>query len=159
MKRKLRDICLLCFMLAAILPAAGEILMYDGFPIGNGGYSTTDKKALKNESQPASQFTTSSIFGFNPKNWQNSTGVIYSFTSGLSLPASFADLPSAVYVGDGRCLCGCRKIVSGFGRGDIEIPVQGRFRPQARIVKRIFLYIWKIFIDKWLLNMIGNIAL
>ena len=101
MKRKLRDICLLCFMLAAILPAAGEILMYDGFPIGNGGYSTTDKKALKSESQPASQFTTSSIFGFNPKNWQNSTGVIYSFTSGLSLPASFADLPSAAYVGEG----------------------------------------------------------
>ena len=101
MKRKLRDICLLCFMLAAILPAAGEILMYDGFPIGNGVYSTTDKKALKNESQPASQFTTSSIFGFNPKNWQNSTGVIYSFTSGLSLPASFADLPSVVYVGEG----------------------------------------------------------
>ena len=101
MKRKLRDICLLCFMLAAILPAAGEILMYDGFPIGNGGYSTTDKKALKSESQPASQFTTSSIFGFNPKNWQNTTGVIYSFTSGLSLPASFADLPSAAYVGEG----------------------------------------------------------
>lgn len=99
-KTKLRTF-LLCTILAVALPAFGEILMYDGFPIGGGAYSSTDKKALKSSEQPASQFTTDMIFGFNPKNWQNSTGVIYSFTSGLSLPESFADLPSAAYVGSG----------------------------------------------------------
>ena len=128
MKRKLRDICLLCFMLAAILPAAGEILMYDGFPIGNGGYSTTDRKALKSTDQPASQFTTSSIFGFNPKNWQNSTGVIYSFTSGLSLPASFADLPSAVYVGEGSA--GASSVGLGFLEEPTGPPAAGEGCPQ-----------------------------
>ena len=81
------------------LVAFGEILVYDGFPTGSGAYSTTDKSKLSG--QGAGNFTTSSIFGFDPKNWQNSTGVIYSFTSGLSLPEGFDALPSAAYVGAG----------------------------------------------------------
>ena len=93
-----------CLIAAAIavgwsLVSFGEILVYDGFPTGSGAYSTTDKSKLSG--QGAGNFTTSSIFGFDPKNWQNSTGVIYSFTSGLSLPEGFDALPSAAYVGAG----------------------------------------------------------
>ncbi|MGN0855199.1 MAG: hypothetical protein ACI4R9_06745 [Kiritimatiellia bacterium] len=101
MKAKFLRLTALCACVVCAMSAFGEILMYDGFPIGDGGYSTTDATALKSATQPAEQFTTDKIFGFNSKNWQGTTGVINSYTSGLSLPDSFAELPAAAYVGSG----------------------------------------------------------
>ena len=99
---KLTRYCLFTALAAGMslgFSARAEILVYDGFPTGSGAYLSKDKSKLSD--QGAVNFTTSSILGFNPKNWQDTTGVIYSFTSGLSLPEGFDALPSAAYVGAG----------------------------------------------------------
>lgn len=82
----------------AALSAQSEILMYDGFPIGSNGYSSTDGDKLNGQSVP---LTSPMVKGFANTGWSSGTGVIYSFTSGLSLPASFADLPAAAFAGSG----------------------------------------------------------
>lgn len=84
--------------MALSFAAQGEILMYDGFPTGEGAYSTKDGEKLKDESVP---LTSAQVKGFSQTGWQSSTGVIYSYVDGLALPASFASLDSAAYVGNG----------------------------------------------------------
>ena len=80
------------------LSAQSEILMYDGFPTGEGGYSSTDGAKLNGQSVP---LTSTMVKGFANSGWSSGTGVIYSYTSGLSLPETFADLPSAAFAGSG----------------------------------------------------------
>lgn len=88
-----------------VFNSLGEILMYDGFPYGDGAYKSNGGTSNINKSnQPSTQFTTDLIFGFDPNQWVESTSVIYSYSNpskGLALPESFASLPSAQYVGAG----------------------------------------------------------
>ena len=96
---KLTRYCLFTALAAGMslgFSARAEILVYDGFPIGTGVYSTKDSSQLKEQS-----VTSASIIGFKDNKWQSGTGVIYSYTSGLSLPEGFDTLPSASYVGAG----------------------------------------------------------
>lgn len=65
--------------------ASAEVLVYDGFPInGNGvtgAYSADNAKKLTDQT-----LSNANILGFSDNRWQSGTGVIYSYTSGLSLP-------------------------------------------------------------------------
>lgn len=100
---KLTRYCLFTALAAGMalgFSARAEILVYDGFPTGSGAYPTADKSTIKSY---GNALTTEKIVGFERQNWGSGTEVIYVFGNGtgLSLPDSFADLPSAVNIGSG----------------------------------------------------------
>lgn len=100
---KLTRYCLFTALAAGMslgFSARAEILVYDGFPTGSGAYPTADKSTIKSY---GNALTTEKIVGFEKQNWGSGTAVIYVFGNGtgLSLPDSFADLPSAVNIGSG----------------------------------------------------------
>lgn len=86
--------------MALVSSARAEVLMYEGFPTGSGAYPTAAKSQIKSY---GSSFMTDKIVGFENQSWGSGTGVIYVFGdgTGLSLPASFSDLPAAANVGAG----------------------------------------------------------
>lgn len=73
--------------MALPLAAAAEILVSDGFPIGEGGYAA-EKTALN-----AQAITDESVVGFAWQKWNNGggSGTVYSLPTGLFFPASFAE--------------------------------------------------------------------
>ena len=86
--------------MSLVSSARAEVLMYEGFPTGSGAYPTVAKSTIKSY---GGGFTTDKIVGFEKQSWGSGTAVIYVFGdgTGLSLPASFADLPAAANVGAG----------------------------------------------------------
>lgn len=71
----------------AVCSACGELLVYDGFPTGEGGYAVGASAKVDLKS-----FTVRDprVVGFNSDKWENaSTAVIYAFKEGLSLPEGF----------------------------------------------------------------------
>lgn len=90
-----------CFLagIAALLAqtVCGEILMYDGIPVGDGAYPSSDYD-LK-----ATTVTDSRVFGFGSQKWGDiGTAVVCSRPkNGLSLPSGFEALVAAAYVGEG----------------------------------------------------------